>query len=196
MQRSTIDAIDQTTDSTTTTTTTGRGSRKARAKLASGVLIASLAVAVPVAGAAPAFAAPTTTEATAAVSSTSAAIGVTEATNTGYPGQCTWGAKEKFFEATGLRPAIYGNAKDWTNSAAANGWTTVLDAQARSIVVFQPGVQGADPTYGHVAWVDSVEYRDDGTYITMTEMNGLAGPYVYNTRTVKDVVGMSFILAP
>lgn len=57
-------------------------------------------------------------------------------------------------------------------------------------------MQGADPTYGHVAWVDSVEQRADGLYINITEMNGAAGPGVYNTRTVQDVVGMSYILAP
>ncbi|PPF09951.1 hypothetical protein C5B98_13825 [Rathayibacter sp. AY1A5] len=171
----------------------GHGFRRSR--IAAGLLAASLTVAVPIVGAAPAFA-DTTTQTTTAVADSGRATGVTEGANSGAAGQCTWGAKEKFFEATGLRPAIYGNALDWDTSAAANGWTTVLDAQARSIVVFEPGVQGADPTYGHVAWVDSVEKRADGLYINITEMNGAAGPGVYNTRTVQDVVGMSYILAP
>lgn len=63
-------------------------------------------------------------------------------------------------------------------------------------MVFQPGVQGADRTYGHVAWVNSVERRADGRYINITEMNGAAGPWNWSSRTIKDVVGMSYILAP
>lgn len=50
-------------------------------------------------------------------------------------------------------------------------WTVVLDAEPRSIVVFEPGVHGADVTYGYVAWVDTVENRSDGRWITITEMN-------------------------
>lgn len=172
-----------------------RGRTVRRSRLAAGMVAASLTIAVPAIGSAPAFA-DTTAQTTTAVADSGRAIGATEAANSGAAGQCTWGAKEKFYEATGLRPAIYGNALDWDTSAAANGWSTVLDAQARSIVVFEPGVQGADPTYGHVAWVDSVEQRADGLYINITEMNGAAGPGNYNTRTVKDVVGMSYILAP
>ena len=119
-------------------------------------------------------------------------------TNSGnyFPwGQCTWGAYQIFHDRTGVWPMINGNAKDWAGSAQANGWTVVLDAQPRAVVVFQPGVQGAAWTYGHVAWVDSVEYRSDGPYVHITEMNAL-GIGVWSTRTVKDVVGMSYILAP
>jgi len=122
--------------------------------------------------------------------------GRTEATNSADWGQCTWGAKEKFHDATGKYPAIYGNAKDWATSARNAGWTVVADALPRSIVVFQPGVQGANATNGHVAWVDSVDYRSDGRYINITEMN-VNGVGVWSRRAgVKDVAGMSYILAP
>ena len=124
------------------------------------------------------------------------AMGQTESRNMAVAGQCTWGALEQWHQATGYYPYLTGNAKDWANSARAHGWTVVLDAQPRSIVVFQPGVQGADPTYGHVAWVTSTQRRSDGLYITMTEMNGTAGPYKYDVRTLKDIAGMSYILAP
>lgn len=124
------------------------------------------------------------------------AVGQKEARNSAVGGQCTWGAKEQWRASTGYYPYITGNAKDWAGSARAHGWSVVLDAQPRSIVVFQPGVQGADRTYGHVAWVTSTQRRSDGLYVTFTEMNGLAGPWRYNSRTVKDVVGMSYILAP
>lgn len=129
-------------------------------------------------------------------SSPSRTWGQTTSTNTAPWGQCTWGAKEKFHDATGKYPALSGNAKDWANSARSTGWTVVADALPRSIVVFQPGVQGADSTYGHVAWVESVDYRADGRYITITEMN-VAGFGVWSRRAgVKDIAGMSYILAP
>ncbi|MGI5499853.1 CHAP domain-containing protein [Lentzea sp. CA-135723] len=125
------------------------------------------------------------------------AVGATTDHNLGLDGQCTWGAYEKFHEATQRWPLFSGNAADWSASARNNGWTVVLDAEVRSIVVFAPGVQGADPTYGHVAWVDNVEMRPDGTrWISITEMNGAAGPGKWSNRTIQDVVGMSYILAP
>lgn len=125
-------------------------------------------------------------------------MGRTRATNTGATGYCTWGAYAKWFEASGRRfyPALSGNAKDWANSARAAGWTVVDDAQPRSIVVFQPGVQGAHRTDGHVAWVDSTSQRPDGRYVTLTEMNGSAGFNQWSSRTIKDVPGMSYILLP
>jgi len=122
------------------------------------------------------------------------AMGVTRASNTGAPGNCTWGAYDKWFRASGGRfyPALSGNAKDWANSARAIGWTVVADAQPRSIVVFQPGIYGAHATQGHVAWVDAV----NGTNVTITEMNGAAGFNAWSSRTIRDVPGMSYILLP
>jgi surface antigen len=121
-------------------------------------------------------------------------VGRKSNSNTGVRGNCTWGAKEKWRQATGYYPQISGDAWQWKASAAANGWTVVADAQPRSIVVFQPGVQRAS-RYGHVAWVDSVENRPDGRYIHITEMN-FVGFNVWSKRVVKDVVGMHYILAP
>lgn len=126
------------------------------------------------------------------------AVGQTRSNNSGAAGNCTWGAYAKWFQSTGSRyyPALSGNARSWANSARATGWTVVDDAQPRSIVVFQPGVHGADRANGHVAWVDSTSRRSDGLYISITEMNGAAGPGRWSTRTIKDVVGMAYILAP
>lgn len=123
-------------------------------------------------------------------------VGNKAPTNTGAAGACTMGAYDKWFRATGYYPQIGGNAKDWAKNAAANGWSVVLDAQPRSIVVFQPGVHGADRTYGHVGWVERTESRADGLYVVITEMNGAAGLGRWSTRTVKDVPGMSYVLAP
>ena len=127
------------------------------------------------------------------------AWGQTRATNTGVSGNCTFGAYEKFKAYAGVYPALSGNARYWYSSARTTGWTTTLDAQINSIVVFQPGVKGAG-SVGHVAWVDQTQARADGLYIHVIEMNGWVGDGgglgKYNVRWVKDVAGMSYILAP
>lgn len=124
------------------------------------------------------------------------AIGKTTGRNIAPYGQCTWGAFEIFHRATGLWPRITGDAWLWGYTAAANGWTVVYRPQPRSIVVFQPTVQGASPRFGHVGWVESVQQGIDGRWITVLEMNGTAGPGHWDRRTIRDVGGMSYILAP
>jgi surface antigen len=126
--------------------------------------------------------------------STPRTVGATRDYNAGFAGQCTFGANDRFHATTGRYGAWSGDAWQWATSAKATGWTVVPNAQARSIVVFQPGIQGAG-RYGHVAWVDSVESRSDGLYIHVTEMNWV-GVGLWSHRVVKDVAGMSYILAP
>lgn len=127
---------------------------------------------------------------------TGRAVGQKSASNSGYHGNCTWGAQDLWRQNTGYYLKVSGNAKDYAASARANGWTVVADAQPRSIVVFQPGVHGVDRTYGHVGWVRSVENRADGRYIHYTDMNGSAGFGRYGSKVTKDIGGMSYILAP
>lgn len=123
-------------------------------------------------------------------------IGATTRRNIAPFGQCTWGALEMFHRATGLWPRITGDAWLWHFTAPANGWSVVPYPQPRSIVVFQPSVQGASRRYGHVGWVESVHKGFDGRWVTFIEMNGTAGPGRWDRRTVRDVSGMSYILAP
>jgi len=124
-------------------------------------------------------------------------VGQTTNVNFATPGQCTDGAMQKWFEQYGSYPAVRGNAMDWAASAQADGWTVVTDPEPRSIVVFQPGVQGASG-YGHVAWVNSTSQHFDGVYVNITEMNNsqYGGVGAWWTRDVKSVPGMSYILAP
>jgi surface antigen len=125
------------------------------------------------------------------------ATGRTQGVNPGTEGQCTWGAAQKWLEASGSYPALRGDAMSWSDAATAAGWTVTDDAQDRSIVVFEPGVVGAG-SVGHVAWVDSVSQRPDGRWIHVTEMNNsyLGGAGIFNERDVRDVPGMSYILLP
>lgn len=119
----------------------------------------------------------------------------TEKGNTFYAGNCTWYAAVKWRAATGRYPSWYGNAKYWNDNAGAQGWTVLGAPAPRSVVVFEPGVQGAHPSAGHVAWVNSISYRSDGWYLNVSEMN-FKGSGVISTRTVKHVSGMSYIWAP
>ncbi|SON63939.1 hypothetical protein MSIMFI_05470 [Mycobacterium simulans] len=119
----------------------------------------------------------------------------------GYEGYCTWGAQEQIHIHTGYYVrALTGNAEDWANQAKAAGWTVVGEAQPRSIAVYSSSLVGG---VGHVAWVDAV----DGGDVAITEMNfgpgataangyRTAGFHQFDTRTVKDVPGVSYILIP
>lgn len=122
-------------------------------------------------------------------------VGLKTVSNHGIGGQCTWGAYEMWRSATGYYPLLSGDAWQWAASARANGWTVVADAQPRSIVVFQRGVGGASSQTGHVAWVQSVQMRGAERWITIREMNWFY-PGGWDTRTIKDIPGMSYILAP
>jgi surface antigen/uncharacterized protein YraI len=129
-------------------------------------------------------------------------IGKTVGDNPFPAGQCTWGADNLAHVFMATDPSAYpsghdfidvsGNADQWASSAAANGWTVVTGVHLDSIVVFQPGVQGADKEYGHVAWVTAV--YSNGTF-QIEEMNATAGPN-YDFRTVSVASGESFILIP
>jgi len=119
----------------------------------------------------------------------------------GYEGYCTWGAQEQIHVHTGYYVnALSGNAEDWAKQARAAGWTVVDEAQARSIAVYSSWLVGG---VGHVAWVDAVNGQD----VAITEMNfgpgataangyRTAGFNQFDTRTVRDVPGASYILIP
>lgn len=55
--------------------------------------------------------------------------GQTWGSDAGAPGQCTYGALLQFHNATGVYPQMWGDAKDWKNSAPQFGWKVVLDAE-------------------------------------------------------------------
>ena len=126
------------------------------------------------------------------VSAPSASSGVRASSNWATPGQCTWGALNKWYQSEGYYPGGWtGNAMAWASGAAAAGYTVTGTPRTRSILVMQPGVHGSS-SVGHVAWVTAV----NGNEVTIIEMNALAGAYNYNTRTLTDGPGMKYIYAP
>lgn len=121
-----------------------------------------------------------------------ATSGMRSSYNWATKGQCTWGALDKWYQSEGYYPGGWtGNAMVWGSGAASAGYTVSGTPRTRSIVVMQPGVHGSS-SVGHVAWVTAV----NGNQVTIVEMNALAGPYNYNTRTVTDISGMKYIYAP
>lgn len=118
-----------------------------------------------------------------------------------YEGYCTWGAQEQIHVHTGYYiRALTGNAENWAHQAQLAGLTVVGAPAPHSIAVFSSSLVGG---VGHVAWVEAV----NGTQITITEMNMGSGATVENgyhttgfhefdTRTVEDVPGISYILIP
>jgi surface antigen len=120
--------------------------------------------------------------------------GQTRSYNAGTAGNCTWYANERFKAASGVYPAVSGDAYNWNDSASAMGWLVISIPATQSIVVFEPYVQGSG-ALGHVAWVDAAQPRSDGIYIHIVEMN-FVGYNVVSDRWVKHVVGMTYIMAP
>ena len=119
----------------------------------------------------------------------------------GWEGYCTWGTQEQIHVHTGYYVrALTGNAEVWSDQARAAGWTVVGEAQPRSIAVYSSSLVGG---VGHVAWVDAVD-RDDLTIVEMnfgygaSAANGwrTSGFGQFDTRIVKAVAGMTYILIP
>jgi len=124
--------------------------------------------------------------------------GVTQPSNPNGQQDCSWYAYERFRRFTGVYPKLSdaGHAYTWNETAIANGWQVLNQPATQSVVVFERGVQGASSTSGHVAWVDFMQRRSDGTYVHVWEMNFGGGLGVEHERWVKHVAGMSYIMAP
>ena len=133
-------------------------------------------------------------------------IGNTATKNPFAEGQCTWGAEQEMYLATGKFMQMTGdknkkNAYQWDSTLNAMKWVRSLTPQSRSVVVLsQAAMQNAD---GHVAWVEGVEYDDGVTYLHTIEMNapGYPNQWVserreYDGGTDNQVPRMDFILAP
>lgn len=126
------------------------------------------------------------------------ATGKKSLNNPAKPGSPAWGALAKWFQVSGEQfyPALSGLPRDWATAARASGWTVVERPEPRSIVVFEPGVDGA-PASGHAAWVDTTANRRDGQYIGITEVHSNGdGLISWTSRQVKSLPGMSYILLP
>ena len=103
------------------------------------------------------------------------------ALNGGYFGQCTYYVYNRFAQlGAPIRTSVLGNAAEWTGNAAAAGYGVSSTPRAGTAIVFQRGLAGADPVYGHVGFVERV--NADGS-VFISEMN-VRGLNVISTRTI------------
>lgn len=99
----------------------------------------------------------------------------------GYPyGQCTWWAYRRRHELGLPAGSRMGDARNWADAARRLGYWTDSTPRQGDIVVFRPDQRGADPTYGHVAIVESVG-ADGSVVISESNVRGLG---VVTTRTM------------
>ena len=69
---------------------------------------------------------------------------------------------------TPIGHSMMGNAAEWPSYARSYGYSVSHSPSAGSAIVFQQGLAGADPTYGHVAFVEAVN-ADGSLYISGNE---------------------------
>jgi surface antigen len=131
---------------------------------------------------------PTTTP--SSPSSPSVTRGATINYNEGYAGSCVFYALDRFHKLTGVYPKAFGDAKYLATSAAANGWTVGSTPRVNSLVVFQPGQNGAGGPTGHAGWVEQVS----ANRIYIGEMNA-PNSGVITHRWLTPATGVRYIYA-
>ena len=95
------------------------------------------------------------------------------ALNGGYFGQCTYYVFNRMAQVgTPIGHSMMGNAAEWPAYARSYGYSVSNSPSAGSAIVFQQGLAGADPTYGHVAFVEAVN-ADGSLYISEMNVQGL-----------------------
>lgn len=115
---------------------------------------------------------------------------VQSAQSNSFPqGQCTWWACQRYWQLTGDYIPWSGNAYEWAGNATKFGWSVSGTPQTGDIVCFQPGVQGADNTFGHVAIVESV----NGGGIYTSNLNYDGNQSTITDATFQTGTGVSFI---
>jgi len=115
--------------------------------------------------------------------------------NLGDAGNCTWEALNIWDQYEGYYPLWYGNAYQWSASAAQYGWTVTSVPMSESIVVFPASNASALTVDGHVAWVNRVTVSGGNVILNITEMN-YEGFNVVDTRNVTANSSLRYIVAP
>ncbi|MDR0690887.1 MAG: CHAP domain-containing protein [Streptococcaceae bacterium] len=104
-----------------------------------------------------------------------------------YVGQCTWYVNRVFNYRI---PVWWGNAANWSSAARADGRDVSDIPRPNSIVCYQPGREGADPNFGHVAIVTGI--NPDGTY-NISESNAVGLGIISSRSNLRLGEGIEFI---
>jgi surface antigen len=109
-------------------------------------------------------------------------------------GNCTYWANMRYHQLTGNWVPWSGNAGAWAFGATASGWVVSQTPRVPSIIVLQPGVQGAG-WFGHVAIVERI--NPDGSVWT-SNYNWYAGGgwNILSYYTFHTGPGVSFVWRP
>jgi surface antigen len=107
-------------------------------------------------------------------------------------GECTYWADLRYHQLTGIWVPWTGNAYQWAAGAAASGWVVSSRPKVPSIIVLQPGVQGAY-SVGHVAVVERI--NSDGSVYTsnMNNYSNGGGWDIVSYATYYPGPGVSFV---
>lgn len=110
--------------------------------------------------------------------------------------QCTYWAQERYHSLTGVWTPCTGNGYQWASQAAANGWivTSRPPSGQPSIICLQPGVQGANPAFGHVGIVERIN-SNGSVYTSNYNVYPHIGDRVTVYITFHTGNGVSFIYA-
>jgi len=110
-------------------------------------------------------------------------------------GECTYWADLRYHQLTGYWVPWLGNAYQWAAGAAASGWVVSSTPRVPSIIVLQPGVQGAFGV-GHVAVVERIN-SDGSVYTSNMNMYANGGGWdIVSYATFTPGPGVSFVWYP
>lgn len=133
--------------------------------------------------------------ATGGSASTVSAGGTVSASNLvirATPGQCTYWADYRYWQLTGYEVPWAGNADSYAWQAPSYGWIDSAVPMVHSIIVLQPGVQGAGYGTGHVGIVESIN-ADGSLYVSSWN---IVGPGILTYSTYYTGAGVSFVYHP
>ncbi|MBZ6009752.1 phage tail tip lysozyme [Leuconostoc gelidum] len=110
-----------------------------------------------------------------------------------YPfGQCTWYTFNRMQQLGTPVENYLGNGADWGKNVKDKGYQTDNQPHAGWAVSFTQGAAGADPTYGHIAVVETMS--DDGQHFLISECNVVnGGSGTVSFRELTNGQGMVFI---
>ncbi|HLH60839.1 MAG TPA: CHAP domain-containing protein [Ktedonobacteraceae bacterium] len=106
-------------------------------------------------------------------------------------GECTYWANMRYHALTGYWVPWSGDAWAWANGARAYGWVVSSTPKVPSIIVLQPGVQGAG-YLGHVAIVESIN-KDGSVYTSNYNWYNGGGWDILSYYTFHPGPGVSFV---
>jgi surface antigen len=109
-------------------------------------------------------------------------------------GECTYWANMRYHALTGFWVPWLGNAYQWSYGARASGWVVSSTPKVPSIIVLQPGVQGAS-WLGHVAIVESIN-KDGSVYTSNFNWYNGGGWDILSYTTFHPGYGVSFVWHP